>query len=64
MGDSYSNEAISTIIYTPKRSANISLIDCHNFVSDNNSGRTDTVAIYINPPAVNGNIHAVAISSG
>lgn len=58
----YSNLAIRTIIKTPVNNPRISLMDCPSLVSSNNSGMTDTVAMYIKPPAVKGKIHSVAES--
>ena len=51
---------IRTIIAIPKNKASTSLIDCLGAVSSRSSGITDTVAMYIKPPAVNGRIQAVA----
>jgi len=40
----------------------ISIIDCLKVDPSKSSGITDTVAIYMNPPAVKGRTHAVAAS--
>lgn len=52
-----------TIIKTPISNAAISLIDCTNFVSVNKSGIMETVAMYMKPPAVNGNTQEVVPAS-
>ncbi|GFQ81452.1 hypothetical protein TNCT_632741 [Trichonephila clavata] len=54
---------MSTIINTPTSNATTSFTDCQNLVSSNRSGITETVAMYIKPPAVKGNIKLVALSS-
>ena len=46
----------------PINIASISLIVCFGLESCNSSGITDTVAMYINPPAVNGRIQETADS--
>ena len=56
----YSIMAIITIIKTPALSATISFNDWKNPLLSFISGIIETVAMYIKPPAVNGNMHDVA----